>query len=311
MSVIKHLFVLMMENRSFDHLLGFSELPGVAAPDPRWGMAADAPDRAPQDPLHEFENVRDQIAGSPPMSGFRQQAYWPVSGQGVGAGRLPVLTTLARQYCLFDNWYASMPGPTWPNRFFVHAGSSGGLDNSPSAATTIESETIDSLSFSFRNGTVFERLESAGRRWRVYHDDLFPQVLAIKHMVDPFRINNDRFSFVRDGGRELLVSDLANGYDVDYTFIEPNYGLMSGGFENGNSQHPRGSIAAGEKFIQYIYESIRNSPVWAETVLFITYDEHGGFFDHRSPPAAVDCLWSGLAPTPPSPGCISPTQRRK
>jgi phospholipase C len=287
MADIKHVFVLMLENRSFDHLFAFSGRSGIPAPDPKWAMTADAPDRAPLDPPHEFEDVAAQIGANPPMSGFAQQTYWNVSRQGFAAGALPVLGTLASQYFLFDNWYSSMPGPTWPNRFFVHAGSSGGLDNSPAAAATIESETIDSLSFSFPSGTLFTRLQQANRTWRVYHDDLFPQVLAIKDMIDPFRLNNGRFSWLRVGEKQFFIDDLADGFNVDYTFIEPNYGLASGGFENGNCQHPTGSMAAGEAFIKYVYEAIRNSPVWPQSLLLITYDEHGAFFDHESPPAAT------------------------
>jgi phospholipase C len=284
---IEHVFVLVMENRSFDHLFAFSSGLGIPPPDARWGMTADAPDRAPLDPPHEFEEVALQIGANPPMSGFQQQPYWAVSRQGFGAGALPILTTLAGDYFLFDTWFSSVPGPTWPNRFFMHAGSSAGLDNSPSAATTIESETVDSLSFSFPNGTLFRRLEDAGRTWRVYHDDLFPQVLAIKDMIDPFRVNTGKFSWIRTGEKEFFVDDLANNYGIDYTFIEPNYGLSSSGFENGNCQHPIGSMAAGEAFIKYVYQSIRNSPVWPKSLLIIAYDEHGGFFDHATPPAAT------------------------
>jgi phospholipase C len=287
MADIKHVFVLMLENRSFDHLFAFSGRNGVPPPDASWGMTASAADRALLDPPHEFEDVAAQIGANPAMSGFAQQSYWNVSRQGFAAGTLPVLRTLADQYFLFDNWYSSMPGPTWPNRFFVHAGSSGGLDNSPSAATTIESETIDSLSFSFPNGTLYTRLQQANRSWRVYHDDLFPQVLAIKEMIDPFRSNTGQFSWVRVGEKQFFVDDLADGFDVDYTFIEPNYGLASGGFANGNCQHPTGSMAAGEAFIQYVYEAIRNSRVWPQSLLLITYDEHGAFFDHQAPPAAI------------------------
>jgi phospholipase C len=281
---IKHLFVLMMENRSFDHLLGFSNLEGISPPDPKWGMTPDAPDRPPLDPLHEFEDVKAQIAGDPPMSGFsKQSSYWNVSRQGFSGNALPVLTMLARKYCLFDNWYASMPGPTWPNRFFVHAASSGGLDNSPSGATSVAAETIDSLSFTFQHGTLYERLAASGRTWRIYHDDFFPQVLAIKHMVDPFRRNTANFSWLRRGSDEFFVDDLSNNYGVDYTFIEPNYGLLNGS-EHSNCQHPKGAMSAGEAFIKYIYESIRNSPVWPQSLLIVTYDEHGGFFDAQPPP---------------------------
>jgi len=287
MADVKHVFVLMLENRSFDHLFAYSGRTGVPPPNAQWGMTADAPDRAPLDPPHEFQDVAAQIGGNPPMSGFAQQTYWNVSRQAFGPGALPILGTLANQYFLFDNWYSSLPGPTWPNRFFAHAGSSGGLDNSPAAATTIESETVDSLSFNFPNGTLYSRLQQAHRTWRVYHDDLFPQVLAIKDMIDPFRLNTSQFSWIRAGEKQCFIDDLADGYDVDYTFIEPDYGMASGGFVNGNCQHPTGSMAAGEAFIKYIYEAIRNSPVWPQSLLMVTYDEHGAFFDHQSPPAAI------------------------
>jgi phospholipase C len=174
-------------------------------------MYGNAPDRAVSDPGHEFEDVSQQIAGSPPMSGFQSLPDWNITRQGLAVGDLPILRTLAKQYCLFDNWYSSLPGPTWPNRFFVHAGSSGGLDNSPSDATTIETETIDSLSFQFPNLTVYDHLAAAGHSWRVYHDDLFPQVLAIKGMIDPFRLNDDHFRWIRTSGAETFRNDLHSG----------------------------------------------------------------------------------------------------
>jgi phospholipase C len=282
MSPIKHVFVLMMENRSFDHLLGLCGLPGISAPDASWGLRPGAPDRTALDPPHEFEDVQAQIAGNPPNSGFHQQPYAGVALQGFGPSCLPVLSTLAREYLLFDNWHASMPGPTWPNRFFVHAATSGGLDNSPSGPECIECETIDSLGFTFQNGTLFERLQAAGRSWRVYHADAFPQVLALRHMIDPFRLNTGHFRWT--GGSADFAHDLNSGYDIDYTFIEPDYGLLKGGLAEGNSQHPTGSVAAGESFIRSIYTALRASAVWMQSLLFVTYDEHGGFFDRIYPP---------------------------
>jgi phospholipase C len=285
MATINHIFVLMMENRSFDHLLGFSGLPGVDPPDASWGMTPDAPDRPVLDPNHEFEDVAAQIAGVPPMSGFSRQPYWSASRQGFTPKGLPVLSALAGQYFLFDNWYSSMPGPTWPNRFFVHAGSSGGLDNSPSGATAIEAATIDALSFSFTNDTLYQRLDKTPAvSWRVYHDDLFPQVLAIKHMLDPFRLNTDQFRSVS----QRFADDLSDPrYSPSYTFIEPDYGFAGGLFGNGNSQHPKGSIARGEAFIKFVYDCISQSPIWSQSLLLVTYDEHGGFFDSEVPPKAT------------------------
>jgi phospholipase C len=283
---IKHVFVLAMENRSFDHLFAFSGIPGVAPPDPSFGMTSGAIDQVQTDPEHEYEDVQLQIAGEPPMSGFAPRPYGAVSMAGFAKNAVPVLRTLAEQFLLFDNWFSSLPGPTWPNRFFFHAASSGGLDNSPSSVTSATSDMMDSLSFDFQNGTIFEQLEAVGRKWRVYHADLFPQVLAIKHMIDPFRLNTEQFSWLQSAGVDCFTRDLGANYDVDYTFIEPDYGLAKGGFQNGNCQHPTGSLSAGEAFIKYVYETIRNSPVWPNSLLIITYDEHGGFFDHVPPPAA-------------------------
>jgi phospholipase C len=276
-----------MENRSFDHLFAFAGLTTVQPPDFSFGMNANAADPVAIDPPHEFEDVQAQIGGEPPMSGFAHVPYTRVSMAGFPTGAAPILRTLAQEFLLFDNWFSSMPGPTWPNRFFFHAASSGGLANSPSTVTTLESESVDSLSFDFEHGTIYEQLSQAGKKWRIYHDDLFPQVLAIKHMIDPFRRNSATFSSLKSNGVDCFERDLNAGYDVDYTFIEPDYGLTKGGFEHGNCQHPLGSLGAGEAFIQYVYETIRNSPLWPKSLLIVTYDEHGGFFDHVRPPEAV------------------------
>jgi len=270
-------------------MLGFSGITGVTQPDATWAIATNAPDRLPQDVPHEYDDVQRQIAGAPPMSGFSQQPYGPSSLQAFGPGNLPVLTALASQYAVFDNWYSSMPGPTWPNRFFVHAASSGGLDNSPSSPTIIEAESIDWLSFEFEHGTIFERIASQGRRWRVYHAGAFPQALAIRHMVDPFLANTDEFrSIDPTDTNDTFRSDLGKNYNVDYTFIEPNHDVLHSNYQDCNSQHPVGSVAAGEAFIKYVYETIRNCPpVWKDSLLIVTYDEHGGFFDHQNPPGAT------------------------
>ena len=287
MADIAHVFVLMMENRSFDHLLGLAGLDGVTPPPSSWDFAGGAPDRLTSDPPHEFDDVAAQLGGTPPMSGFGAGASASLAMRGFGPGTLPVIAQLAQEFVLFDNWYSSMPGPTWPNRFFAHAASSGGLDNSPGGLTSAASETVHSLGFSFENGTLFDSLAAVGKKWRVYHADAFPQVLAIRGLVGTF-FNGDTFRTISPkDSDDAFAQDLHGNYDIDYTFIEPNYGLLGGNFADGNSQHPVGSVSAGEQFIQYVYETIRNSPVWPRCVLLLTWDEHGGFFDHRVPPAAV------------------------
>lgn len=286
MTNIDHVFVLVMENRSFDHLFGLSGIDGVQPPGDSWGFSDGAADRLASDPPHEFDDVAEQLSGVPPMSGFSAGTSAAIAMKGFRPPALPVVYQLAQNFVLFDNWFSSMPGPTWPNRFFVHAASSGGLDNSPDGLTSGASVTIDSLGFTFKNGTIFDRLAAHGKKWRVYHADAFPQVLAIKGLVGGF-FHTDTFRSIAPGsGDDPFKRDLDSGYDIAYTFIEPDYGLLSGDFANGNSQHPVGSMAAGEDFIKYVYETIRKSPVWKKSALLITWDEHGGFFDHKPPPSA-------------------------
>src|SRR4051794_8703102 len=107
---IKHVFVLMLENRSFDHLLAFSGIPGL--PPPQAILQKGAPDRLGRDPLHEFNDVRDQIANGT-MSGFSGDEL-----RAFDASAVPTIVALARNSLLFDTWFSSMPGPTWPNRLF-------------------------------------------------------------------------------------------------------------------------------------------------------------------------------------------------
>ncbi|BDC46036.1 alkaline phosphatase family protein [Paraburkholderia terrae] len=288
MANIDHVFVLVMENRSFDHVFGLSGIDGVKPPGDAWHFSDGADDRLTDDPPHEFDDVQDQISGLPPMSGFNTGASAAIAMKGFQPPALPVVSQLAQNFVLFDNWFSSMPGPTWPNRFFVHAASSGGLDNSPSGITSGEAVTIDSLGFTFENGTVFDRLSSHGKKWRVYHADAFPQVLAIKGLVGGF-FDTETFRSIDPAAGDKsdpFKRDLASDYKIAYTFIEPDYGLLSGDFAAGNSQHPVGSMSAGEHFIKYVYETIRQSPVWQKSVLLITWDEHGGFFDHKLPPTA-------------------------
>src|SRR5665213_1706886 len=153
------------------------------------------------------------------------------------------MTSLAKEFAVCDHWYASLPGPTWPNRFFVHAASSGGLDHSP---TTIETALWSTASgFSFANGTIFDRLTQAGKAWRIYHgkktplEGSIPSVAALKGI----RLSDTH-------AYENFESDLNNGYPNAYTFIEPNYGnILNNTYSGGQSQHPMDDVRRGEALI--------------------------------------------------------------
>ena len=312
---IEHFVVLMLENRSFDHLLGWLKATdprvdgltgGESCPDPYPGGTSPvnvAPATAfamPFDPGHEFEDIQMQLYGSngatppapnppanpAPMTGFVASAYPAAQKAGVPQDRvgvmeyfppdsLSVLATLARQFALFNFWHSSLPGPTWPNRFFVHAATSGGLTDSPDTPSTVGG-------FTFPNKTIYDKLKAAGKNWRIYHDGL-PQSIGIDSLrteyVDMFTTNFREFQYFMD--------DIQNAALPEYTFIEPQYDI-GGNYANGNSMHPLNDVRLGQQLVKTVYEAIRQSlDYWQNTMLIITFDEHGGFFDHVPPPKTV------------------------
>lgn len=250
----------------------------------------------PIDPGHEFLDVLLQLCGpgvNYPFGGAYPATVntgfvdsYVASGGGASPGeimkcyspsQLPVLNKLAEEFAVCDNWHASIPGPTWPNRFFALAASSGGLDHSPSTADIIGWQ-LPGNGFTFPNGSIFDLLNNNGIPWQIYAGDEFPVVGALSG-VNIFDIH--------DYGD--FAGDVAQGnYRPAYTFIEPNYGDSAfGTFKCGTSQHPMDDVTRGEVLIKATYEAIRSSPIWATSLLIITWDEHGGFYDHVQPPPAV------------------------
>ena len=309
---VQHLFVLMLENRAFDHMLGFSMISGRDAQtgEPTrvnglTGSESNVFNRSsytvskgadlvmPADPGHEFTNVLVQLCGPgvnyspggayPPIDKSGFVASYAASGGIAAPGevlkcfapeQLPVLTALAGEFAVCDNWHASMPGPTWPNRMFVHAGSSGGLDHSPTNQEIVGWETIGG--FQFKAGSIFDALKQKGVSHRIYAGDDFPMVAALKG-ISLFDIHH----------YSEFAGDLSQStFPYGYVFIEPSYDVLNE-YRNSTSQHPLTDITLGEALIKEIYEAIRNSAIWDTSVLIITWDEHGGFYDHVTPPAAV------------------------
>jgi phospholipase C len=310
---IKHVFVVMLENRSFDHMLGLSNIEGIDAVSGQpaiieglnanndWNLdehgnkifvTSPADWSMAYDPRHEFNDVKEQLCGAggdyPQIdnSGFVTSyskidpAHPDEIMKCYTPDQLPVLTALAQEFAVCDHWFSSMPGPTWPNRFFVHAASSAGLDHSPSPLTSAESLLFKG--YTFEHGTIFDRLDKANLSWTIYKGDAFPQVLSISGMN--VRALEGRFREFND-----FSSDVNNAnFTTSYIFIEPNYGhVLTGDFTYGNSQHPKDDVTRGEGLLKTIYETIRNSPHWENSMLIITYDEHGGFYDHVPPPQTV------------------------
>lgn len=308
-TAIERLVVLMLENRSFDHLLGFlkrenPKINGLTGnetnppardnrPDVRVSDAAgDVQDLDP-DPGHDFEDVTRQIFGtldtSQPatMNGFVQDyalvSKDPIHGENImrcfKAQTLPILSTLAMQYGVCDRWFSSVPGSTIPNRMFVHGASSAG------------SGSQDAVVAPFLLKTIFESFgPNTPHTYKIYTSGA-SILMANKYLVQhqaKFADYDIQFE-----------ADALHGNLPAYTFIEPKYDDD----DNGNfasSQHPDFPVDRGERLIADVYSILTKSPKWKSTLLLITYDEHGGIYDHVVPPTVTCKPENAHLPVPPT-----------
>jgi phospholipase C len=281
---ISTVIVLMMENRSFDHMLGYAKgVDGV-----REGMSCPVDpndvskghievfdggyDVAPDDPIHNLDSIALQINGGK-MDGFvasqinvNQNTTNPVAMFDKSSA--PIINTLAEEYAVFDRWFASVPGPTDPNRQYAMAGTSAGSTTNFNGTLYTQQTYIDYLR---RNGHT-----SGG----YYERDLW--------MFGGFDdlVNNPENAKNIKELRKHFFTDLAAGNIPEFTWLQPSLSALPG--TNGPSwQHPDASVVEGERLIKEIYEAIVKSPKWNETLFLITYDEHGGFYDHVAPLANV------------------------
>ncbi len=336
-SKITNVFVLMLENHSFDNIFGQSKIPGIYGTSDyppasnnyagsTYFVGSPAPSAMPTDPGHEFEDTLEQLCGPGVVlqggtyptvlnsgfianyatsdsedTGLPSPQDWDMIMKGFDTQtQLPVLYKLATSFTLCDNWYSAMPGPTWPNRFFVHGASSHGFDHSPAKTDLAWWYYHGGEGFTYPNGSIFDALTKAGLAWRVYNDDKNAYSSSpssslglgwIPHLAS---IKGQSYFQFRDVST-LLAQDLQNPYPYQYTFIEPNYGnIVNSSYQGGSSHHPKDDPSGAEGLVAAVYNAIRNSPVWSTSLLIITYDEHGGFYDHMAPsvaPAPGDGPW--------------------
>lgn len=294
---LKHIVVVMMENRSFDHMLG-----GLMQQDPRInGLTGNEtnPDSTGQlikvtqdaayqgqldpDPDHHFPGVNLQLfdgSGGPPpepsMQGFiksyfeqrrdvnhshRIMSYFKPE-------RIPILTGLARNYAVFNGWFSSIPGPTLCNRAFAHYGTSFG-----EVGMNLFYLKVPFLS-------IYERMLAAKKTAKLYYYDQQSSSLEVVNLLK----NQPKLFGLYDD----FIDDCKKNRLPDYCFVEPNYSDHEddgGGMLLASDQHPDHHVLAGEAFIGRVYKAIRDNPnLWPNTLLLIVYDEHGGIYDHVPPP---------------------------
>jgi phospholipase C len=314
---IQHVVVLMLENRSFDHIFGYragvNGLSGnefnllkpskpVSARNPAFYVSNGAPFAVPvgQGPAHSFTdaNIQQYNNKNGPARGF------PASNSGFVAsyhteltfadrvpdvtgeeirvvmeafapGRLPSIGALADAFCVCDNWYSDGPGPTQPNRLYIHAGTSAGY-------------VINDWSHTFNFRTIYNSLQDTGYTWATYDFD--------QNEVKEFSQVNTQKSCFRDFTTSF-ASDVQSNKLPSYSFIIPRF--LNADLP-ANSQHPPQDARYGDNLIADVYDALAANPdVWRNSVLIVLYDEHGGLYDHAIPPSVGVPNPDGINSPPP------------
>ena len=273
-SGIEHIVVLMMENRSFDHFLGWLPSVNSAVDGKQAGLTYVDRYGLPhathhldvmascgfQDPDHSYEGGRIQLNGG-------RCDGWLRSGRNdslsIGYYEQPDLAFLgpaAADWTTFDRYFSAVMAETYPNRFYLHGARTDRLHNN----TTL-----------FTYPTIWSRLIAKRVSNAYYHGDtfsLFP--ILLKHKP------------ARQSPFATFLTDAAAGLLPAVSFVDPRFTNEEAG--TSNDDHPHADIRAGEDFMNQVYDAVRTGPDWASTVLVITYDEWGGFFDHVRPERAPD-----------------------
>lgn len=289
-SPIKTIVVLVMENRSFDHMLGWMKkainprINGVTGNEcnsvstktlkSQTICFTDDAEFVDPDPGHSFEAVEQQVFGSgviPSMSGFVEQALSMSPNlsetvmKGFSAEAVPVYAALITEFAVYDRWFSSIPGPTQPNRLFAYSATSHGST----------SHVKKLLAQGYPQKTIFDSLHENGIDFGIYFQTI-PSTLFYRNLRKLkyiFKFHQYDLKFKRDARKGNLPS---------LTVIEPRYFDLKG--FPANDDHPSHDVANGQKLVKEVYETLRASPQWNETLLVITYDEHGGFYDHVETP---------------------------
>jgi phospholipase C len=312
LSSIKHVVQLMLENRSFDQLLGFLYADqGNQSPlgHPFDGLTGDEgnPDRAGRkvpvfkitrqhphpyfmpgaDPGEGFHNTNIQLFGTENPSdaiaasnsgfvvnfqnaiAYDQSKHYKDTLSDTKASDimgmytpdlLPIISALARGYAVCDRWFASAPTQTIPNRAFAAAATSQGR--------------LDNQVKNFTCPSIFGRLSDRGVDWAIYGYHREP--LTRLDFIDTREADESHFGHFSD-----FQARAAGGTLPGYTFLEPDFS------SGGNSMHPNYDVALGEQLIHDVYYTLKNGPGWNDTLLLITFDEHGGNYDHVAPPTGA------------------------
>ena len=277
---IEHIVVLMMENHSYDSKLGMLRRPGADG----FTLGANGKPTA-SNPYpggakiqHAFRMPTTcQLSGHPSQtwdashtayhggkndgfvaaSGAAAMGYWQRADQ-------PFYYSLASIFPIADRYFASVLGQTFPNRRYLMAGTSLGMVND---------DQVQDLPKYPPNGTIFDQLNKHGISWKDYWSSTPTTLLW------PDLFTRDLENTLRLAKIDHFFTDAAHGSLPGFCIVEPDFGSSS-------EENPQ-NIASGEAFAAKVIDAVMTGPKWASTLLIWTYDEHGGYFDHVPPPAAV------------------------
>ncbi len=288
---IDHVVVLMMENRSFDHFLGWMATDDEYIDSGRrlYGEGFGIDGVQNQTFPDENGNPVDTyyLPGKPGETNPYRGCDHPDPGHGWGSGRVQrdggfladgsgndefalgyyqandvnLYADLARRFTVFDRFHCSVLGPTFPNREYLHGAQSGGMKGNDIPADTL----------GFQWPTISDRLGAAGVPVANYFVDLPTTLLWGPRMLPNMR------------HLELFFVDCALGTLPNVTFVDPGFTTSLR-----TDDHPHGDMRSGQKFVFNVVKAFVESPLWHRGALFITYDEWGGFFDHVAPPLLPD-----------------------
>jgi phospholipase C len=311
---IEHIVVVMMENHSFDNYLGhLNQYGNRSSTDSNYVESAPAdatnPDtvngtqawiHAPQlcsfDTDHGWAGTHKEINGGM-MDGFAQvneATLEPDGGPPLGGGGralwwyderdLPFYYALANTYAIADHYFCSVPGPTWPNRMYLYAATSFG------GTRTGVFPPIDHAMYPYPGNpeTILDELEAGQISWTYYSDGPLPTLLLLNtdYSTRWNRTVSAKFAAFQTAAQAGMLPQVS--------FVDPNLNISTSGSGSEADEHPPGDIQTGQQFVSQVVDAVTTSPQWAHTALFITHDEHGGFYDHVPPPKA--CAPDSIAP---------------
>jgi phospholipase C len=274
--------VLMMENRSFDHLLGW--MPGVegqqegltykdknGVEQATWPLAPDWQGCEMQDPFHFWQAMADQYNDGACDGFLTLQPEGDLFPIGYYTREdMPILAALAENYTLYDHYFSSMLGPTWPNYIYQLCATTDidytGSYPAPGEPRPVELELA-----------IFDRLSEAGLSSAYYYFGEPITGLFASQRYDSISHNIDRF-----------FSDAEAGTLPNFSLVSPDYTTQAELDGTSNDMHPYGSVQVAQEFMAKVHDAVARSPQWERTVFVMNFDESGGFFEHVPPPAVED-----------------------